>query len=162
MLDVTMPRGLIEGDLLNALAYRLLSGQVRGLEPIEPQLFDLGNIGPAGEGLCPVAPQPCVGGRVVKANPRCEVAGDAPAAVGKRLLGIHSRGDRGPILRLVIHVQSDFLKHIGGDLAHDVDDWKVGSRQGTVKLMGATAGRSGLWRQPASCGERRGRDLGPV
>jgi exodeoxyribonuclease V alpha subunit len=35
-------------------------------------------------------------------------------------------------------------------------------QQGTVKLIGATAGRSGLWRQPASCGERRGRDLGPV
>src|SRR4029077_2670706 len=34
--------------------------------------------------------------------------------------------------------------------------------RGTGKLMGATAGRSGLWRQPASCGERRGRDLGPV
>jgi hypothetical protein len=61
-------RDLIEGDLLNVLAYRLLRGQVGGLEPIKPPLFDLRNIGPAGEGLCAVAPQPCVSGRVVKSD----------------------------------------------------------------------------------------------
>jgi hypothetical protein len=45
---------------------------------------------------------------------------------------------------------------------YDDGGYSGGSMDGTVKLMGATAGRSGLWRQPASCGERRGRDLGPV
>jgi hypothetical protein len=49
-----------------------------------------------------------------------------------------------------------------GRIAHVAAEVESSRCYGTVKLMGATAGRSGLWRQPASCGERRGRDLGPV